>query len=95
IFYSNLWLDYSFAALSALGYAYHIILTSQALRLQQTDLQIYGPFLSWAIIFAGNMLLILIAILVFSHTWMNALQYAQEITLAQVDLLMSLVKYLH
>ena len=94
-FYSNPWVDYSFAALSALGYAYHVILTTQALRLQQTDLQIYGPFLSWAIIFAGNMLQILIAILVFSRTWMNALRYAQEITLAQVDMVMSLVKFLH
>ena len=95
IFYSDLWMDYSFAALSALGYAYHVILTAQALRLQQTDLQIYGPFLSWAIIFAGNMLQILIAILVFSRTWMNALRYAQEIMLAQVDMVMSLVKFLH
>ncbi|MBO4513413.1 MAG: hypothetical protein J5746_11680 [Victivallales bacterium] len=95
IFYSHPWMDYSFAALSALGYAYHIILTAQALRLQQTDLQIYGPFLSWAIIFAGNMLQILIAILVFSRTWMNALRYAQEITLAQVDMVLSLVKSLH
>lgn len=94
-FYSNPWMDYSFAALSALGYAYHVILTTQALRLQQTDLQIYGPFLSWAIIFAGNMLQILIAILVFSRTWMNALRYAQEITLAQADMVMSLVKFLH
>ena len=95
IFYNNPWMDYSFAALSALGYAYHVILTAQALRLQQTDLQIYCPFLSWAIIFAGNMFQILIAILVFSHTWMNALRYAQEITLAQVDMVMSLVKFLH
>ncbi len=95
IFYSNPWLDYSFAALSALGYAYHVILTVQALKLQQTDLKIYGQFFSWAIIFAGNMLQILIAILIFSHTWRNALRYAQEITLAQVDMVLSLVKSLH
>lgn len=95
IFYSHPWLDYSFAALSALGYAYHVVLTCQALRLQQTDLQIYGPFLSWTIIFAGNTFQILIAILVFSRTWMNAFRYAQEITLAQAELVHSLVKLLH
>ena len=88
-------LDLVFAALAALGYAYHVVLTCHALKLQQSDLDVYGPFLSGSIIFSGNMLLILIAILVFSRTWKNALSYMQEITMVQADLVHSLIKCLH
>jgi len=95
IFYRHPWLDYSFAALSALGYAYHVMLTCKALKLQQTDLRVYGPFLSGSIIFAGNTFQILLAVLIFSRTWMDALHYSREITLAQADLLEWLLKSLH
>ena len=95
IFYKNPWLDYSFAALAALCYAYHVMLTFHALKLQQTDLDVYGPFLSGAIIFSGNTFQVLVAILIFSRTWKNALAYSQEIILTQVDLLQSALKLLH
>lgn len=93
-FYKSQWLDMVLACITAVGYAYHVMLTLHVLHLNQTDLLEYGPFFSIAVIFAGNMMLVLLSVLIFTGTWKDSVRYFIEITLVQKSLFFTALELL-
>lgn len=73
------WLGILLSVLIISTYAYHCYMTFVALRLQQTDLELFGKTFSISLISFGNLLFVLLALLVATKQWAFAFDYIQKI----------------
>ena len=77
------WATLAFAVCASLGYAYHCVMTVYAIGCSQSDLKMNGEFFSLALIIAGNVLSLLLALLLSTGQWREAWEMFSGMSLWQ------------